>query len=288
MKYFSCNGCGGCCHGPIALTLLESLDTSISDLPLVITFTVTDVRNVPIEKEYGAYQKSTRDFTKSHIGFYDKTDSGRKIVVHPQILTLVPIDSKCEHLDLENRCTIYENRPSVCRLYPFRVDTPIAWMSVGLDRERNTAFEKSAHIPCEGWDSDQIIFKSGMPTDDSVINVFKKRMPEAKQTRDVLKLLFNKIKLLENIPEKIDLYSQLNENTGRVIQVGFYELVEMLFEKGSISFDEMHTYFSMQLNILTKCRDRVANKSNDDPFISIYNNYIEGINKIIIKKEMIK
>lgn len=236
MKTFSCNGCSGCCHGPISLNFNEVVNKYPGKFPLILTYVVSDVRNVPVEMGNDGYSQAMRKFTKNIIGFYDKTSSGRKIVIHPQIITFLANSSPCPNLTEDRLCSIYDQRPSVCRLYPFRIDTPIAYMEHGLTRERNFSFEGHGHIPCEGWlDSKNIIFSNGMPTDLTVVDDFKARINEAAETTSLLKKYYLFLKSLDGMMEKIDLYSALNDQSGRLIQVSYGGFIDWLVRESKMS-----------------------------------------------------
>jgi Fe-S-cluster containining protein len=236
MKKFSCNSCTGCCHGPIALTHEEAINTYGGQFPLIITYVVSDVRNVPVEMDGGAYARGMRTFTREYIGFYDKTSTSRKIVVHPQIITFIQNSTPCVNLNSDKTCKIYSSRPSVCRLYPFRIDTPVSLMEDGLLRERNFSYEGHGHIPCQGWEgSENIIFSTGMPSDRSVIDAFNARLVEAKFTRNLLKKYYFQLKGAEEVSAKVDLYSQLNDQSGRLLQVSYAGYILWLYQTGEIT-----------------------------------------------------
>lgn len=275
---FSCNGCGGCCHGPIALTLREAISLTIGNVPLVVTYVVTDVRNVPVEKAKDGYSTAMKKFSREISGFYDKTLTNRKIVVHPQIISLVPFDAPCPNL-VDNLCAIYENRPSVCSLYPFRVDTPISYSGIGLERERNLSFERSAHIPCEGWDRGDLIFRSGLPVDSLVISDLKNRNSDMATTRDILKQFYNHLKLDDDCVAKIDEYSAVNVNDGRVVQSSFYSLCKFMQKEKLLAESDLVLIANHQkeslLQGVSSIRGSGANETTDrDTFIKIYENYL--------------
>ncbi|WP_137297631.1 YkgJ family cysteine cluster protein [Psychromonas sp. SP041] len=280
MKKFSCHSCAGCCHGPIALTLKEAKYQFYDDFPLVVAFVVSDVRNVPVEKDKSRYAKGMKKFTRDTIGFYDKTEDERKIVIHPQILTLVPPDSPCIHLNELNRCSIYNEKPSVCTLYPVRIDTPTSFIDEGLNRERNQAYEGLAHIPCKGWDEEtNVIFKNGEPTDTRVIPLLNKREGEAKETRDLLKGFYFHIKNLEDINEKIMRYSELNIETNQFIQLPYGLFVKWLIDNNKIHPVSGQRLIDTQVSLIKSAANE--NKKRTDTigntFNSIYRMHLSQI-----------
>lgn len=282
---FACNGCGGCCHGPIALTLREAISLSFGNMPLVVTYVVTDVRNVPVEKSKDSYSLAMKKFSRDVSGFYDKTSTNRKIVVHPQIISLIPFDAPCPNL-INKLCSIYEDRPAVCRLYPFRVDTPISYSGIGLDRERNLAFEGVAHIPCEGWDSGGVIFSSGMPTDNLVISDLKSRNNEMTITRDTLKRFYNHLKLDGECVAKIDEYSAVNVNDGRVIQSSFLSLCKFMENEGNLSESDLELIYDHQKKSLQQALHAINSSGinteyDKDTFIKIFEGYIAELEQMV-------
>lgn len=284
MKKFSCHGCGGCCHGPIALTLKEARHNFYNDFPLVVTFVVSDVRNVPVEKEKTRYAKGMKKFTRDVIGFYDKTDSNRKIVVHPQILTLLPPDSPCVHLDEFNRCSIYQRKPSVCTLYPVRIDTPIHLIEEGLFRERNQAYEGLAHIPCQGWAEDaEVFFLNGEPVDPKTIPMLKQRSQEAMETRDLMKGFYSVVKTMEGIPEKIERYSQVNIETNQFIQLPFSMFISWMIDNNHIHPIIGKELIENQLQHLNESleKNKVRNDAIGETFETIFNDHIEKTTSIL-------
>lgn len=285
MKKFSCHGCAGCCHGSISLTYQEAMHDFSGDFPLIVAFVVSDVRNVPVENDKGAYSKGMKKFTKDVIGFYGKTKTSRKIVIHPQILTLFPADTPCINLDEYNLCKIYDRKPSVCTLYPVRFDTPISWIEEGLARERNNSYEGEAYIPCKGWTDDApIIYANGKPSDDGIIPLLLKRNLEFKPTRDSLRQYYNHIRETEENSRKIEEYSKLNDQSGRLLQFNFSNYIEFM-----VNHKGMHEHIAKvairgQVNQLGLALNKLSNRSDDvaNTYKDMYNRYIKESENILM------
>ena len=278
MKKFSCHGCSGCCHGPIALTFDEAKNKFYDDFPLVLTFIVSDVRNVPIEKEKTRYAKGMKKFTRDVLGFYDKTPSNRKIVVHPQIITLIPPDAPCVYLNELNRCSIYQSKPSVCSLYPVRIDTPVQLIEFGLFRERNQAFEGLAHIPCQGWTEDaDVFFNNGEPVDPKTIPMLINRNKYAAETRDFLKEFYFHIKKDSEIQEKIERYSNINIGTNQFIQLPYSVFIGWMIDNNLMHRDIGFGLIDKQINHLRASLEKNKERNDDigETFNGIYKSHID-------------
>lgn len=66
---FECNGCGGCCHGGISLTLDEYFKYNYNDFPVQLCVSVYDSRNL-IEPEFPkARIKEQKSFLSKNILF---------------------------------------------------------------------------------------------------------------------------------------------------------------------------------------------------------------------------
>lgn len=285
MKKFSCHGCAGCCHGSIALTYNEVIHQFSGEFPLIIAYVVSDVRNVPVEKEKSSYAKGMKKFTKDAIGYYDKTESNRKIVVHPQILSLVPADAPCPNLDADNLCTIYGRKPSVCTLYPYRVDTPISWMEEGLMRERNNAYEGAAHIPCKGWEEDApIIYQNGKPLDETIIPLLQSRTKDSVITRDRLKAFYFHLKSHESVINKIEEYSKLNDESGRLLQFNFSQFMHWQVIEGMIHPHIAKVAIKGQIKQLELAQEKILLRTDDiaETYKGMYERYLQESSDLLL------
>ncbi len=97
---FRCTGCGNCCKDPL--------------LPL----TDTDIRRIVAH---------TRDAARDMIRWVDRwgidmDDEPEAFVILRQgrrVMTLKHEHGKCRYLGDDDRCTIYAERPTGCRMFPF-------------------------------------------------------------------------------------------------------------------------------------------------------------------------
>lgn len=272
MIKFECKSCSGCCHGGISVTFKEAVGKYYNYFPFLGIFSVADVRNVPIEKDKDNYSKSMKNFSKENLSFYLKTKDNRKIVVHPQIISLNHPELPCLNLDEDRLCSIYSFKPKSCSLYPVRIDTPFIHMEKGLLREKQRAFEGSEYIPCGGWiNTENIIFTSAGPKDKSVLNMLNERAEEAKETTRLLKIYLEKLKEEDReIDDKLMRYSSLNENSTNVIQFNIAHMLIYLAEKGKISSSYLSSYVKGQINAYRKLISFIKNK-NDDKYNLILN-----------------
>lgn len=265
MIKFECGGCSGCCHGGISVTLSEAIDKYYRYFPFIGVFSVADVRNVPIEKDKDSYSKSMKAFSKENLSFYSKTKDNRKIVVHPQIVSLNHPELPCLNLSEEKLCSIYSFKPKACSLYPYRIDTPVAHMEKGLLRERQRAFDEEEHIPCGGWEnSSNIIFTTKGPSDNRVIDLFKQRASESQVATRFLKDYFDYIRENDReVEKKIGKYSQLNDNSGNIIQFTVVDFINYLVNKNQLSKTYLPAFIDGQITSYDKFINLLLLKDND-------------------------
>lgn len=264
MIKFECGGCSGCCHGGISVTFSEAINKYYRYFPFIGIFSVADVRNVPIEKDKDAYSRSMKSFSKENLSFYAKTRDNRKVVVHPQIVSLNHPELPCLNLNEDRLCSIYSFKPKGCSLYPYRVDTPAIHMEKGLLRERQRAFDEDEHIPCGGWqNTENIIFTTKGPRDNSVIELFKERALESKEATKLLKEYFNFIRIDREIESKIAKYSQLNNNSENVIQFSVVDFLKYLIDKNKISAAYLPSFIDGQIVVYEKFISLLLSKDSD-------------------------
>jgi len=283
MKKFSCHSCAGCCHGSISLTHEEVIYRFSGDFPVFIAFIISDVRNVPIENEKDAYSKAMKKFNKTTIAFYDKTIKGRKVVVHPQILTLVPPDSPCPNLSENNLCDIYSRKPQVCTLYPFRVDTPITHVKEGLIRERNTSLEGLTHIPCKGWDDKgEPLLENNMPKDADVTHMIGNRNKEFLLTRDLLKEYYKSIKDIPYYAEKIEQFSSLNNQGSQLLKINYAKFLTWLIDNNKIHEQVAYNIMQDQKKQLSLQLEKSSNRKDNIgiTFSKIYTDFIKELDTL--------
>lgn len=265
MVKFECKSCSGCCHGGISVTLNEAINKYYNYFPFLGIYSVADVRNVPIEKDKDAYSKSMKAFSKENLSFYIKTKDNRKVVIHPQIISLNHPELPCLNLDEDRMCSIYSFKPKSCTLYPFRIDTPVIHMEKGLLREKQRAFEETEYIPCGGWlNTEQVIFTNRGPKEDSIVHLLKDRAAESKETTSLMKLYLDELRRNDReIDEKIMKYSSLNENSTNVIQFNVAEMLTYLAKNKKISSLYLKSFVNGQVSIYKKFISFLEDKDDE-------------------------
>ncbi|MGD1524502.1 YkgJ family cysteine cluster protein [Vibrio harveyi] len=274
---FSCNGCGGCCKGGVSLTYDEAVHSHSGDFPIAVIFSVVDVRNVPIEKEKTSYAKAMKKNSKENLAFYFKSKDNRKLVVHPEIITLLPGVKSCPNLDWDGKCSIYSRRPKACMLYPFRVDTPELYMMEGVRRERSRSFELEGHPQaCQGFDdAEQLIIWQGRPVSDLEPSVLRLRNAEAAFGKNILKQFFLQLAENDEIADKIVEYSELNKSDERVIQASFGKFVRYLIKSGQITRAHGESLIGAnKLQLQNQIKDIDAKKDE-----TVYDNFLTHLSE---------
>lgn len=254
--------------------------------PLIIVYSLADVRNVPIENDKDQYSKSMKKFSKDNLSFYIKTLNNRKVVVHPQVVTLNHPKLPCLNLGIGNLCNIYSFKPKACTLYPYRIDTPISHMDKGLAREKQRSFEMSEYIPCGGWeDTNEVIYTSKGPSEDGIYQLFKERTNEISNSTELLKDYFKDLKENKDIESKIESYSSLNDNNDNVIQVKFVDFILWLINKNIISDLLAVNVLRGQKEVLEKLMNTIDFSSNKEYELihSVAKSNIDSINNYINK-----
>jgi len=96
--YFECTKCGNCSRSPF----------------------IADVSDADISRLATALKKKPSEFSVEAFG-KKRLIQEMELYISPHGNTPVSV-GRCTFLDGENLCSIYENRPPVCRTFPFRVD----------------------------------------------------------------------------------------------------------------------------------------------------------------------
>lgn len=128
---FDCTGCGKCCTGHhVPLTLSEArqwTDSGGQVLVLIEAFLANGL-GLPAEQRDHALQRSWPvpcGSTEAHVA-----------------ITFAAFNpERCRNLDGNDRCTIYETRPLVCRIYPMEINPHIPLRPEAKD------------CPSEAWQS---------------------------------------------------------------------------------------------------------------------------------------
>lgn len=222
---FECNGCGGCCHGGISLTLEEYLTYNYNDFPVQLCVSVYDSRNL-IEPEFPKSRlKEQKNYLSKNILFFTKSPDGRKIAVIPELVSLVPQGEPCPNLDELFFCKIYPRKPLVCGLYPYRIDKEQGSTLYGLMHEKARAIEGEGLIPCEGFTESAPVYFSGEPVDNTVYSRLKERSEQAAKFKNQFKDYFLHRMKDEAFSEEIVQNCHFNSPTGKRIRMSFAEFL---------------------------------------------------------------
>lgn len=132
---FACTGCGKCCSGHhVPLTLAESRQWAIAGGQVIVLIEgfVIDGPGMPADQREHALRRS-----------FDVPcgDAGFRVSV-----TFAAFNpGRCRHLGEDDRCTIYEQRPLVCRIYPMEINPHIALLTENKDCPRE-AWEQGPEL----------------------------------------------------------------------------------------------------------------------------------------------
>lgn len=128
---FECTGCGKCCHfpGDHRLVISTSEWTDYADrFPLYLSFEFfrADYVAVGLRKDTALTKEESWDHladTGQVIGV--QTDQGKMYLqLRAQLFALPGPDGHCQALR-DKKCSIYNDRPLVCRAYPIATDYPL-------------------------------------------------------------------------------------------------------------------------------------------------------------------
>ncbi len=108
---FKCTACGDCCNSTPSMTIFESI--RLSD-KFISVFRITNILDA--DKLF----KTNKDALYDHAVLYKNKGSKRHFI---EIIadTIQPYATKkCSAKGIDNLCEIYEERPEICRMIPFR------------------------------------------------------------------------------------------------------------------------------------------------------------------------
>lgn len=133
---FACNGCGDCCKGRlIPLTLSETRAWLQRGHEVAVLLEAFDESSWPGEQARQAY----------NAGRAGQVSSG---AVRLNVIAILAGNalSRCPNLDDQDQCSIYAERPLVCRIYPMEVNPFIELKP------------EAKGCPPEVWQTGEIIF----------------------------------------------------------------------------------------------------------------------------------
>ncbi|MNG96374.1 Flagellin N-methylase [compost metagenome] len=112
---FACTGCGKCCTGHhVPLTLEESRRWAASGGQVIVLIEafVVDGPGMPVEQREHVLRRS-----------HAVACGGSEVCVAVTFAAFNP--GRCRNLDDNDLCTIYDQRPLVCRIYPVEINPHI-------------------------------------------------------------------------------------------------------------------------------------------------------------------
>ena len=256
MIKFECNGCGKCCKDTTpSLTLSEFLRL-YKIMPSLVIF------------EF--YKKNKLNNAN---GFEFKNKFDEIFIILGQIIAIPTFDG-CMSLTNENRCEIYEQRPSVCAMYPISAGVQVGKVGEYLQLTKASNSSLSDEGYCEGWENtDSVIFQ-----DDALVNKFdieliNKRAIDDIETEELLKKLFIDLFKFEYVQE------ELNNNEKGELLVCTEDFLLFLQQKNIIDealFLSMHStqkdlFYQAQLSYQDGCETKFNKVKRSMKEIVAYN-----------------
>ncbi|WP_296231756.1 YkgJ family cysteine cluster protein [Pseudomonas sp. UBA4617] len=112
---FACTGCGKCCtghHVPLTLAEARHWAADVGQVVVLIEAFVTDGPGMPLEQREHVMRRS-----------HPVRCGTGEVRVAVTFAAFNP--GRCRNLDDNDRCTIYDRRPLVCRIYPVEINPHI-------------------------------------------------------------------------------------------------------------------------------------------------------------------
>lgn len=140
---FACTGCGKCCTGHhVPLTLDEARQWAVSGGQVIVLIEafVSDGPGMPVEQREHVMRRS-----------YPVPCGSAEARVAVTFAAFNP--GRCRHLDADDLCSIYDQRPLVCRIYPVEINPHIALRPEHKD------------CPAEAWQQGPELIHGSLPVD---------------------------------------------------------------------------------------------------------------------------
>ncbi|MBA1248651.1 YkgJ family cysteine cluster protein [Pseudomonas luteola] len=112
---FACNGCGKCCndhHVPLTLQEAKAWATDGGQLIILVEGFLDNGYGVPVNQREHVQRRSLPVRCGNTQAYVSITFAAYNV-------------GPCRNLDDSNRCSIYERRPLVCRIYPMEINPHI-------------------------------------------------------------------------------------------------------------------------------------------------------------------
>jgi Fe-S-cluster containining protein len=109
---FACTGCGRCCTGHhVPLTLAEARQWALSGGQVIVLIEgfIADGPGMPADQREHVLRRS-----------YPVSCGAGQLHVSVTFAAFNP--GRCRNLDADDLCSIYDNRPLVCRIYPAEIN----------------------------------------------------------------------------------------------------------------------------------------------------------------------
>ncbi|MFV3403680.1 MULTISPECIES: YkgJ family cysteine cluster protein [Pseudomonas] len=145
--HFSCTGCGRCCTGHhVPLTLAETHRWAASGGQVVVLIEgfISDGPGMPLEQREHVLRRS-----------HPVRCGDGELQVSVTFAAFNP--GRCRNLDDDDRCTIYAQRPLVCRIYPAEINPHLPLRPENKD------------CPSEAWQQGPALILGGQLQDAGLI-----------------------------------------------------------------------------------------------------------------------
>ena len=164
---FDCTGCGKCCtghHVPLTLSEARQWTSSGGQVIVLVEAFLANGLGLPADQREHALRRSWPvpcGSTEAHVA-----------------ITFAAFNpERCRNLDADDRCTIYEIRPLVCRIYPMEINPHIP-----LD----TAVKE---CPPESWEKGPDLIVGGELVDRDLVELIQRSRQADRdeiQTKDAI------------------------------------------------------------------------------------------------------
>ena len=222
---FSCNACGKCCNSPPVVNLAEVIKYADD---FVYMFTLVPVFSAdPENMEYFSFHEEMQKSIFPYVSDKAITDTvlqqnaigkafGFKTAVPdmPQGIYLIPLfcdiadlEPSCLKLTNDNKCSIYENRPGICRFAPLNSNMCIRMAAEVLPEDLSHAIQNQG-FECETGPDAAPFIKNNKFLDKSYEENFIKwhtNGPDWAKTVKYDELIKNTFKLIARYQEDIEL-----------------------------------------------------------------------------------
>jgi Fe-S-cluster containining protein len=189
MINFECNGCGNCCVSTTPSMTINEFIRLYKNMPSVVLFEFSLVSETSKRKGFEIFNRH-----------------GIKYNVVGQTIA-IPNRKGCNNLDKDYLCKIYEDRPSVCKLYPINPGITVNELKKSLEIEKFRGREKGGKVEdiCEGFtENSPIIFMENKLVDSKTEDLMNSRFEDDKKSSVLLEKMFRKLMLFDYVSDEIN------------------------------------------------------------------------------------